>query len=508
MDNSEEFDNNIKIIAKSSIVIFIGILLSKLFSYLYRIFIARAYGPESYGLFNLALTITLLFVVFAGLGLDRGLLRYLSFYRGQSKENKGKFILQKSFKISIITGLLAFLILLFSSEFIANLIFKNANLAIYLKIFSLSIPFSILTGLIFSTLRAYEKIEWFSFISNIFTNGTKLLILVILIFLGANQLSVPFSYFIGIFLAFLLAMFSLFTIKSLRSKKEPLVQKEKSKAFSDLFSYSWPLIFFVFVNSIFYSTDSLVIGIFETADQVGIYNAVVPIALLLLLSKDLFSQLFLPIVTKEYAKGDKEVVKQLSKQLAKWTSLMVAPLFVVLFIFPEFFINLLFGKEYVVASTSLRLLLIGVSFVSVFDISKDLLSMKGKSKTIMLDIFLIGAFNLILNLILVPKFGITGAAFSTMLSLIMLNIIFAVQAYIEIKIIPFRRKMITVLVSAGALSIPLFLINYYLALNNYEIIVACIIFGLTYLSLFTLLKGLDVHDRLILNILWKKVKKT
>ena len=58
MENNNEFDSNLKLIAKSSVIVFAGIFLSKIFTYLYRIIIAREFGPEAYGLFSLALVIS------------------------------------------------------------------------------------------------------------------------------------------------------------------------------------------------------------------------------------------------------------------------------------------------------------------------------------------------------------------------------------------------------------------------------------------------------------------
>ena len=56
------------------------------------------------------------------------------------------------------------------------------------------------------------------------------------------------------------------------------------------------------VSSVFYWTDSLVIGFFKTTVEVGIYNAAIPLAALLTLAPELFIQLLFPIITKEYAK--------------------------------------------------------------------------------------------------------------------------------------------------------------------------------------------------------------
>ena len=65
--------------------VFIGMFLSKIFVYLYRIIIARHYGSEVYGLFALSIMVIGWFRLVSGLGLKQGLLRYISLFRGKKE---------------------------------------------------------------------------------------------------------------------------------------------------------------------------------------------------------------------------------------------------------------------------------------------------------------------------------------------------------------------------------------------------------------------------------------
>ena len=71
--NQLEIEKNLNLIAKSSIFVFGAIIISKIFTYLYRIVIARYYGPEVYGLFSLGIMIFGFFVAFASLGFSEGM---------------------------------------------------------------------------------------------------------------------------------------------------------------------------------------------------------------------------------------------------------------------------------------------------------------------------------------------------------------------------------------------------------------------------------------------------
>ena len=101
-----EINHPLKLLAKSSLIVFVGLIFSKFFTYIYKIIIARYFGPEIYGLFSLVLIIFLWVGAFASLGLSEGILRYIPFYRGKKELNKIKYILRFSIIVLIFSSIL------------------------------------------------------------------------------------------------------------------------------------------------------------------------------------------------------------------------------------------------------------------------------------------------------------------------------------------------------------------------------------------------------------------
>ena len=496
-----ELKSSLKLLVKSSVLVFIAVLLSKILTYVYRIIVARHYGPEVYGLLALSLMVFGWFALLSKLGLGEGILRYVSLYRGKRDDEKISYLVKRSLWTLFLTGIIFGILLFLFSDLIAQKIFNNSELSVFLKIFSLIIPLATLNTIFFSLMKAYEKIGWFSFTSKVLDNFVKLITLVVLIFLGADSLNVPISYAIGAGITLVTSYFFCKTVLR-RAFKSRVI--ESKRAFRSMFSYSWPLIFFGFAVALLHQTDSFIIGIFRNVEEVGFYNAAIPIALLLTFSTDLFNQLFFPLVTKEYSRGNRETVRQLSKQVGKWIYMLSLPLFILFIIFPGFFIQLLFGEEYLIATNALRFLSIGAMFIAIFDVSKQLIAMKGKSKIILLDVIAVVSINLILNLILVPKHGINGAAFATMVSFIILGVIFAIQSKKYLSVIPLKRKMIRItfaaLVSTGILT----LIKNFMELNTLKIIIFGVLFLLIYLIFLFVLKCFDKNDKIILDLIKNK----
>ena len=94
----KKLDNSLKLVVKTSLIGLFGILIAKVFAFIYRTLIARSFGPEVYGLFSLSLIIIAWFVSFSSLGLSEGLLRYISIFRGKKEMSKIRYILRISLR--------------------------------------------------------------------------------------------------------------------------------------------------------------------------------------------------------------------------------------------------------------------------------------------------------------------------------------------------------------------------------------------------------------------------
>ena len=501
----KEIDIGLKLLAKSSLIVFIGIFLSKLFTYLYRIIIARYYGPEVYGLFSLAIIVLGFFVAFSSLGFAEGILRFTSLYRGKKQIEKIRHILRISLIILFFSGVISGFLLFFFSEFISINLFHNHELTIFLKIFSVLVPFSVFSGIFLNILRAYEYISLYSFIWNILQNLVKLIALVIFVFFGLIVNAIIFSHFLGVLIILLASYF--FCRHKLPEifKPSKLTKEEKNKITKEMFSYSWPVIFSGLIVSLFYWIDSFFIGYFMNVSDVGVYNSAIPLAGLMSFIPVLFTQLFLPLITKEFSRNKYRVIFELSKQVAKWIFTINLPLFLIMFLFPGALINLFFGSQYLGAETSLRILSIGGFISSLLFLSNDLISMKGKSGVILTNLMVASTLNVILNIFLIPRYGLNGAAISTTIVLILMSLALLFEVKLYIKFIPLKKDMIKIFLVSLIPLLSMIFIKQFIIINLFNLILIGSFFILTYFFLIFLTGCLDKNDFMILNKIKNKI---
>jgi len=510
-------DKSLKLLVRTSFIVLIGLIISKIVAYAYRIIIARYFGPEVYGLFSLALMISGWFIAISALGLSEGLLRFIPIYRGRKESRKITYLFRFSLITLTLTSLISGLLLFLLSDFISLTFFHNINLSIYLKIFSLLVPVGAIGYPFLAALRAHEEIPWYSFIFNIAQNVIKLSALLIFIVLGFNSNATTLSYLAGVFgmlvLSYCICRYKIPHI----FKTHDLPHNERKLLKKEVMSYSIPILFFGIISTIFYWIDSFSLGYYKGAFEVGLYNSAVPIAIILGMASEVFMQLFFPMITREYARKKMKLIEQLSKQVAKWILIVNLPIFAIMIVFPGAMINILFGSQYLAAENTLRILAIGALVSSIFIISNQLISMMGKSKLVLMNIIIASVINFGLNMILVPMQkigfienanGLNGAALATLISIVIFNLLFMYQAHKYLKIIPLRRKMINLIVIAVIPTILLFYLRTKFVSNDIlTLSVLFLIFLVTYVLLILVSNSLEESDKNIIKAIFKKIRE-
>ena len=105
-----EESKDISFIAKGAIIVFICIILGRLFSYLFTLLVARI-GPQQYGALSISFSIIEFLFIFSLLGLNEGVERFVAYYSGKRDNSKAKGIIFDTFLFS------GFLSILFSIIF-------------------------------------------------------------------------------------------------------------------------------------------------------------------------------------------------------------------------------------------------------------------------------------------------------------------------------------------------------------------------------------------------------
>ena len=508
MKRPDKTRNYLNTFVKTSIFVFFSIALSKIFTYAYKIIIARNFGAGVYGNFSLAIIITGFFVAFASLGFSDGLVRYISYYLGKKDKARIKYFISVTTRLMLCSGIIGGVLLFFLADIIAVGIFKDSELAVFLKIFSVIVPLSLLGSISIAFLRSYERAKTASFLTGIFHNGIRLAIIISLIALGFGMLSVSYSYVLSYAFVIIAAIY-LAKNQLLRVMRSPVTLKnsEKGKLLREIFAYSWPLVLVGLLFSMFYWIDSLVLGYFTNSETVGFYSAAITLVGLFVMAPDLFSQLFLPVISKELSRDNKTVIRTLTKQITRWIYMFNIPIFAIIFFFPGAILNLFFGPIFMVAQTPLRILALGGMFSGFINTFTNLLSAKKETKLILYDFATFSAVNLMLNVLLI-QYSMTGVAIGTAVSWVGFYFTLFFQIKKKYGFYPMKRNVARVTCVAIVPLMTLYVMALFFGQSRSGMLISAGVFGIVYVALLIATKSLDERDWAVVRDIKDKVARS
>ncbi len=426
-------DDTIKKLAKGAGIVFVGTGIGMFFAYLVTLIVARFLGPTDFGLISMASTVTTIVSTVILVGMPDGVTRFTAFYRGKNDQSRIKGVIISATEIVLPLGIIAGILLFYFSDIISIKVFHDPNLTLIMKIFSLSIPFYSLSYIIIYAMGGLQEMKYMTYVRDVFQNGIRVFLILILLAIGYGVYGAAFAYAFAIITTPFLALYYL-------KKFFPLFNKEiKSTPMKkELFSYSWPLMFSGIIGVVLGWIDTLMIGFFLTATDVGIYRASQSTAGLLTIVPGSIGALFFPVITEFHSRGEKKELENTNAAVTKWIFMIGLPLVVLMILFSKQILYILYGTEYMTGALVLIIMGLGNLIISVFTPTNQLISVLGRTKLIMYNTGIATVLNVMLNFFLIPIYGINGAAIATTFSLFIGSALAFVQVHSMTGVFPIR----------------------------------------------------------------------
>jgi len=443
----DETSQALQKIAKGTGIIFFGTVFWLFFEFLSRTIIARHYSTSEYGVFNLALTVLSIALIIATLGFQNSLPREIAFYR-EKEPLKVRDLISTALVIVALNSIVWMTILILGAEAIAQ-IFNEIRLVYALRIVAFALPFSALMYVIISISQGFGRVKEKVYFQNIMYPILFFVLILFGISLNASYIYIFIAYLLSQFLTFLMLILKLY--KNILFKLSFLLNTALVK---ELIKFSIPLMFVGLLNYLMGWTDTLMLGYYKSTEIVGLYNAASPLAKLLLLILSSAGFLYMPLASTLYAQGKIEEIRNLYVLLTKWIFLLTFPLFSLMFLLPDFVITIFFGPTYIPSSSALRILSVGFIFHVIFGLNGISLVVIKENKFMMYSNLFSAILNVMLNAVLIPHYGLNGAAVATAISYLVGNILSSLWLYKKSRIHPFRQDYLT------ALSVNLLLILF------------------------------------------------
>jgi len=438
-EKMSEVSHALQKIARGTGIVFVGTIISMLLGFLSKAIIARYFSTGEYGVFNLTLTVLSISVVIATLGFGNSLPRQIAVYK-EEKPHLVKGLISTAVFIVLSTSLLLLVLVFSGADKIAQIL-HDERLEYSVRIIVMALPFSALISVLVAISRGFGRVRERVYFQSIVYPSLFLILLLI-----GGILKVSFSY---VFFAYLGAHIITFFLLGFDITRTRLVKF--SFVFipslgKGLLLFSLPLMFNGILGFIMNWTDTLMLGYYLTSEVVGVYNAAAPLARILQIFLTSLGFLYVPIASQLYVQGKIHEIDRVYKILTKWMFLLTFPMFSAMFLFPQAAISFFFGSRYIGASVALQILtlsflsrvLLGLNGVTLTVVGKPTINLIGNSFAAIL--------NISLNAVLIPYYGLNGAAFATFVSYFFANVFRSVWLYKKSRIHPFGWSYIKLLI--------------------------------------------------------------
>lgn len=496
-------NRDLMVAVKGGGILFAGQVFEQVSGLVFAIFMGRFLGADDYGVYKLALTIVFAVSVLATLGLAGGMTRFIPLARLMKSDARIWGVIQLGTGVPVLIGLVAAAAIMFTADPVSIGIFEEPALVNVLLVVALAIPVHAANLSLAAVAQGFKQVKYEFYAQDITFNALKLVLSVGAILLGFGIMGVTIAYVVAEVVALLLLfyfvnrMFSFF--RSFQSADRPT---------RELFNFSLPLFGSQFLNQFGRRFETIILGIFGVMTDVGVYSAI-------LIISDVGNRAYLalrkisaPIFAELHEAGKKKELRTVYQAISKWALVTNLPFFAVIVMFSEGLLQV-FGNDFVLGAEGLIILSCGTLLNAATGACGTLLSMIGRSRLTMLNSGIYLAATIGIDLLLIPTYGLLGAAWAGSLTIMLVNLIRLFQVYYLVDgLLPFNLSFLKPI--AAITGVYVFITWLRSMVFAEDPILQFIVLGVLTFALYVgavLALGISQEDRAIAKGIMRKVRR-
>ncbi|MBD2081107.1 flippase [Leptolyngbya sp. FACHB-17] len=399
-------------------------------AFITNVCLARALGASGYGDYIYAITWVGFLGVPACLGLPEYLVREVAVYHANSDWGALKGLLRRANEMVLLLSITIGAIGAVTAWWLNRASFETL-VVFWLCLFSL--PLGTLTALRQGSMRGLNQVVKSDF-PELLIKPILFLVLLGLLFVFHRPFITVYSvmgiYVLTVGVAYWIGSQQLHAALPVETKQASPVYHTNA-----WFQGSLPFLAIVAMFTINQQIDVLMLGAMKGTSAAGIYTVVGRGAQLIQFSLAAVSAATGPAIAQAYALRNLSQVEQVAHSGARMLFLACGAISTSLIVLGHWFL-LIFGSEFLQGQAALTILCLGYLISSPLELSGLLLLMTGRERETAIGTGVTAGLNVVLNALLIPNFGLEGAAIATATSIIMRGAIFSTRTYQTLKIIP------------------------------------------------------------------------
>lgn len=407
-------------------ITFAASITSVFLNFVVTILLGRYLGAGSLGLYRMTSTIFSLGVLAAGVGIPGTVTKVIA----EFKDDKPHFnqVVSSALTISLVFGIVCAAAIYTTSGVLAR-IFHMPELSSLLRVLSFSFPFALTAGVLLGLLNGLRKMKKHG-TARIFQSALMVGITLLLFSFGWGV----YGAVCGIVLSSV--GYCLLLIWFCRDHLRMTFQNFYTTA-RELITFGSQILGANAVNLINYRADTLFIGYFLTDAALGQYAVAVALSEFFWLIPNAVQTITYPVTSEYWSRNNLEALHKVIDKSIKYTACILLPIAVGVGVFAENITSLIFGNGFTDAVLPLRILLVGTALqgATIRAVGGSLTAV-GRPDISLKLVTISATTNIILNYLLIPQYGIAGAAATTTFSLLLNAVLglFFIRRILNVKI--------------------------------------------------------------------------
>lgn len=379
------------------------------------IVLARVLGARGYGVYAYAFAIASLLAVPASFGLPNLLVRETAKAQAQHQWGLMRGLWRWANGVAV-----ALSVLLLVAGIVLTFVLRGrySHEQFLTFIWALGfIPLLALGSLRAASLRGLLKVLQGQLPERIIRPGLLVFFVVILAWGANGHISPEYAMALHVLaaaIAFGVGAWFLFRARPQALKDKPLPQYNVRPWFVAVL----PFALIGAIQTLYTQVDTVMLGVFTTAQQVGIYQVAVKGGNLSFVWLSALGSVTAPYLARFHYANDNKRFRRLAVTIARLAAITSVPVALLFLVFGRQIISLVFGIDYIGAYLALCVLVCARCVGAWFGPIELVLSMAGHERDTALAIFLTVILNIILNWFLIEQYGISGAATATAVALL------------------------------------------------------------------------------------------
>jgi O-antigen/teichoic acid export membrane protein len=489
--------------AKGGSITFAGALFAYGVRFVIGIILAQLLGPEQFGLYRLAFTAAVFASGLSLLGIPAALVRYVALFNGRRDDDSLWGVIQIGLGLTTVTSLILSAGLYFGAAFIAERLFHEPRLIPLLRLISIGVPFLTLIDTVSAATRGFKVMEYTVIGHDIIQPLLKLIFIGVLAVAGLNAGEALTAQILAMAGASLALVFLLNRLIKLR---RPL--RTAQRRFREVVKFSLPLYASYLINTFRGNIQTVLLGTFSTVTNVGIFSVATQV--------DIISQMFhgsittasQPMVSELYDRREHGQMAHFYQTMTKWTLSLNLPLFLMVFLFPKALLSV-FGQDFTGGATALTILALGSLINAGTGICGIYVDMTGNTQLSFFNSVVRSVLTIGLNALLIPRWGITGAAIGALVSESTNNFLRLIEVFVLFRMLPYNRTFVKPFIAGlGTLAITVAVRRaFHTDAHLLGAFANIVLLFVVYVALI-LIMGLSQEDRIVLGSLKKRIATT